>query len=120
VSCAAKILRASVLEAQSKGKLATLKVYFLHFFQPKDTVNVSIWHDAADDCGSLCDLNVRFLKQVAEIEKSELTRKEPMAIYVRPRFIFQRCDPDSDKKGRCAKTCTVNGKCAFRVSPAVL
>jgi hypothetical protein len=109
--CAASVLRSSVSEAQSskEQRLVKLKVDFRNLLKKADLVNVSIWHDAADDCGTLCDLNVRFLKQIAKVEKA---RKEPMAINVRPRFIFQDCDPGSAKNGRCAKTCTANGKCA--------
>jgi hypothetical protein len=90
------------------GKLVKVKVDFAHAIPKANRATVWIWHDAADACGSLCDLNVEFLKAVADVE---IERQTPGTIDVRPRFIFQDCPKDAASKSRCTKACTVNQKC---------
>lgn len=70
---------------------------------------VWIWHDAADDCGSLCDANVDFLKQVAA---TQVKHGGKTKMVVRPRFIFQPCSEKGTEQ-QCAETCTDNQKCAL-------
>ena len=86
-TCAAKLLREQFRkETKSGTKHMTVKVDFSGLLPKTAQPAVWIWHDAADDCGSLCDANVAFLKQVAATQVKHAGKTN---IAVRPRFIFQ-------------------------------
>lgn len=67
---------------------------------------VWVWHDTADDCGDLCDANVKFLREVATIEVKQPASSK---IKVRPRFIFQNCTKPGSEF--CSKSCTASDRC---------
>ena len=97
--------------AKSKGGKRQLQanVRFNKMLTTGIASTVEIWHHTDDACGPLCDQQIAFLKEVAEVESKQGDGDQ---IHVKPHFTFQKCPYSS--AARCATACTASGKCETR------
>ena len=103
---------AKAVAAQASGQGAKVFIDFSGLLPFQRQPNITIWHDTADDCGTLCDESVAFLRSVAEVESAR-DKKTPGLFRVQPRFLFQPCPyPNTANSTLCQEYCTPSGRCA--------